>query len=1115
MKILIMLGKRVPYIKLDLKMKLTIYLFLISLFQIHANSYSQNTKITLELDNVSIENVLQSIETKSEFKFLYNDKEIDYKKLVSVKYKKAKISKILNDLFNNTNINYEILNKQIILISNTQKKKVKPIDNYQTDQNTVKGVVLDENGVPIPGANVIIKGTSKGVVTDFDGGFSIQASSNDILEISFIGYKTKTVTIGNQNTLSIALTEDAGQLDEVVVIGYGTAKKSDLTGSIARVSAKSFEKQPLTRVEDALQGRAAGVTVARQSGAPGGAVKIRVRGTNSITGNNNPLVVIDGIIGGDLTTLNPNDIETMDVLKDASATAIYGSRGANGVILITTKKGSGKGKLDVEMFTSVSRIPKLLPTLQGSRAGDFARIENMVRGNDFIPLDEIARLDQVGGVDYQNELFQSGITNNLQLSYSGGNEDTNYFVSGNYVNQDGTIITTNYERYSIRANVSTKITDKLKIGVNVFANRANTQNDINSFSRFQGSLVAHAVSWDPTTPLRDTDGNWTEGSERSLASLSYNPIARLNQSNILETQDRLNATANLSYNITDNLNYTLVAGASTFNRTRERLTKDFGESDAGYNGSQIRNHQISNILTYNKSFAKHNFKATGLYEFQENVFKVLNLNIDNLTGPLSYYLAELNSGFDFNNTKNESSIESVMGRLEYNFNEALFLTGTIRRDGSSRFQGDNKWGTFYSFAGSYNFSKMAFIEDSNILSSLKLRAGWGQVGNQNIDIYSTFDSVSLNRVYAFDGITREIGSTVGTIGNPDTTWETTTQTNIGLDFGFINNRLNISLDWYKKNTTDLLLSVPIPATLVGPGQTQIQNVGETENEGLDITISAAIVNTNDFTWDTNLSVSFVKNKIVDLGVDFEGNPITEIQGTFGSIDGQSRIWNVFQLGKPLGQIQGSTFIGTWKSTDDIPLNSNGNPVAQPGDAKYLRDEDGNRVIGAIGNGTPTALWGLNNTLTYKNWDLNFFFQGSHGNDMLNAIAGQIVGGTGNQRSFNSPIQLNQWTPENETEIPSGGENDFGSSRYIENGGFIRLSNLNLGYTFNNVKGFESVKLYAGGQNLFLITDYSGYDPELTSRPANNQGTVDAAPGIDIGAYPNPRVYTLGLKFRLK
>ncbi|MEO9892707.1 TonB-dependent receptor [Aurantibacter sp.] len=980
---------------------------------------------------------------------------------------------------------------------------------YAHAQQTISGNVVDENGDPVPGANIVVKGTTNGTQSDFDGNYTIDASTGDVLAISYIGYATQNITIGTQTTINTQLVLDQQQLDEVVVIGYGTARKSDLTGSIARVTSKSFEDQPMSRVEDALQGRAAGVTVARQSGAPGGDVKIRIRGTNSITGNNDPLVVIDGIIGGDLRTLNPNDIASMDVLKDASATAIYGSRGANGVILISTKKGSGKGKLDVDFFSSLSTVPKMLETLQGDQAGDFARIENLRRGNEFIPQSEIQLLDEQGGVDYQDEVFNTALSNTLQLSYSGSSEDMNYFVSGNYVNQEGTVIETGYERFSLRANVSAQITDKLKVGVNLFGSRGITKNDMTIFSRYQGSLVAHAVTWDPTTPIYSDQaaGLYNEGSTRSLASLNYNPIARLRQSDMQLLQDRLNANANVSYDLTDSFNYNLLVGANTLGSTTENFIEDYGEPEVGFSSFKTTGFQVSNILSWNKKFGNHNLKVTGLYEFQESEARTNGYNVIDLIGPLGYYFAELNRGFSINNNKTKSSIESIMGRLEYNLNDNLFLTATVRNDKSSRFQEGNKAGTFYSFAGSYNFTNMDFIQNSDLLSSFKLRAGWGQVGNQDIGIYSTFNSVDISGVYAFNGETRENGSTVGQIGNPDTTWETTTQTNVGLDFGFWDNRINLSLDGYKKNTTDLLLAVPIPATLVGPGKTQIRNVGEVENRGIDITLSAAIAQTDNFSWDSNVSLSLVKNEVLSLYDDLD-----EIQGTFGSIDGQGRVWNVIQVGEPLGQLQGATFLGTWKSSEAAEAAEYG---LEPGDAKYLRDEDGNRVIGAIGNGTPTTLWGWNNTFAYKNWDMNIFFQGVHGFDMLNALRGTIVGATGNQRSFMHPEQLNQWTPQNETDIPAGGENDYGSSRYIEKGGFVRLSNFNLGYTFRDVKGFESVKIYVGGQNLLLITDYSGYDPELTSRPADNSGNTDVAPGIDIGTYPNPRVGHIGVKFQLK
>lgn len=1112
MKNLINVGEIFPYaLKFDLKMKLTVYLFIISLFQIQANTYSQLTKISMDLDDVTVEKVLLAIEEKTEFKILYNDSEVDYSRKVSVNVEDELVFKILDNLFDKTKITYEIVDKQIVLLNNPSKPLTKPVVQ-QT--KTITGTVLDDTGGPLPGASVMVQGTNVGGTTDFDGNFSLEAPlSATTIIVSYMGFKSKTVSIGDGTGISVALEPDSATLDEVIVVGYGTVKKSDVTGSISSISAKSFEDQPLARVEDALQGRAAGVSVAKQSGTPGGPVKVRIRGANSITGNNDPLVVVDGIIGGDLSTINPNDIASMEVLKDASATAIYGSRGANGVILISTKKGTGKSKMDVDYFTSFSTVPKMLESL-GADAANFARIENSKRGSEFIPQSEIDELAKSGGTNYQDLLFRTAISHNLQLSMSGGTEDFNYFVSGNYLNQEGVVQTTGYQRFSIRSNVNAKITNKFKVGTNIYASRGKTTNDIEQFGRYQGTLVTHAIAWDPTTPLVNDAGMNNERSSRELASLNYNPIHRLNLSDLQRIEDRLNVNFNLSYDIVESLNFSVVAGASTIGITNENLKMDYEAPDANFNSTKNTNYQVSNILTWKKSFGKNNIVATGLYEFSKGQSRWNAYAANDLIGPAGFYFAELNKGYSISNNKVETGISSFMARVGYDWDKIFFLTGTIRSDSSSRFQGENKTGTFYSFASSYSFSNMSFIEDSDVLSNLKVRAGWGQVGNQDIAAYSTFPEVSINQKYSFNGLPAPVqGSTIAGIGNPDTTWETTTQLNIGVDLGFLNNKYSLSLDWYKKNTTDLLLNVPIPETLAGVNISQIQNVGEVQNTGFDITLGANFIDNDNFRWDANLTMSKIKNEVVSL---YDGK--TEIQGTFASTDGQGDIWNIIQVGEPLGQFQGATFLGTWKSTDDIPLDpDSGNPIAVPGDAKYLLDADNEKVIGAIGNGTPDFMWGFNNTFTYKNWDINLFIQGVHGFDVYNTTRAIIVGASGNQRSYMHPEQLNQWTPTNETNIPATGENVYGSTRYVEKGDYIRLSNLNIGYTFRNIKGIETLKIYGGGQNLFLISQYSGYDPELSSRPADvavNPANTDSAVGIDAGAYPNPRIFSIGAKFQL-
>lgn len=976
----------------------------------------------------------------------------------------------------------------------------------QTYAQIVSGKVTDETSQGVPGANILKQDTSTGVTSDFDGNFSISASQGDVLVFSFVGYKTKSVTIGSSTIINVQLELDVASLDEVVVIGYGTARKSDLTGAISQVSAKSFENQPLTRVEDALQGRAAGVTVSKAGGGPGQAVKVRIRGVNSINGNNSPLVVIDGVIGGDLSTLNPNDIASMDVLKDASATAIYGSRGSNGVILVSTKKGRGKAKLNFDFFTTISTIPDYLPTLG---AADFARIENSRRlrvgGTGIFTDSEISSLEASGGTNYQKEIYQTGISNNIQLSVSGAEGKIKYYLSGNYSDQEGTIINTGYNRYSIRGNFNVDLSDKLKIGLNTYASRSSKLNDITSFNRYQGSIVVKSLVWDPTTPIFDDNGDYIRYSERSLASLNMNPIEDMNTTNIETVNDRLDVNFNLGYDILDNFKYNLVVGANSFNGATETYRLDHPLNDVGFGTSKNTSYQVSNILTWNKEFDKHDVKITGVYEFSGYESKFNGYSGNDLSLPLGFYLGELADSKTFSNGYSKSSIESVMGRAEYNYNDKLFITGTVRADSSSKFREGNRTGVFPSVSGKYNFNNL--IEDSNVFSSLMLRAGWGQVGNENISAYSTYPSVNINSTYAFDGATVSTGSTPDSYGNEDLTWETTSQTNVGVDLGLFNGRATLSIDGYTKTTEDLLLDVPVPDT--NGGGFIRQNLGVVENKGIDIALSGTVIEGDNLTWSSTLTFSHSINEVVDLG------GLDEIQGSFDSVDGKGRTWNRIQVGEPIGQFWGATFLGTWKSTDNIPLNSAGNPVAVPGDARYATDEDGNMSFGAIGNGTPTTFWGFNNTLNYKKWDLNIFFQGVHGFDVLNAVQGVIVGNTGNQRSFLAADQVNQWTPTNETDIPAGGENEIGSTRFVEKGDFIRLNNLSLGYTLTDVGNSDAtVKFYVSGQNLLLITDYSGYDPEHTSRSANNAGNVDVAAGINAGAYPNPRTVSIGVKIGL-
>ena len=978
---------------------------------------------------------------------------------------------------------------------------------YTWGQMTVSGTITDaEDNAPLIGVNVLVKGTNTGTISDLDGKYSLTVpDANSTLVFSYTGYTPQEIKVGTQSTIDLAMVPGT-ELDEVVVIGYGTVKKSDVTGAVSSVSGDDFEDQPLTRLEDALQGRAAGVSVAKANGQPGSNFKIRIRGVNSITGNNSPLVVVDGIQGVNLSTLNPNDIATIDVLKDASATAIYGVRGSNGVIMVTTKKGTGKAKVNLEYFTTFSQVPDFLPTLQDN-VGDFARLENTRRinigGNPIFTDAEIASLETSGGTNWQREIFQTGAGHNLLGSVSGSEGRINYYISGVYRDQEGIVINTGYKQLSLRTNVDAKINDKLSIGLNVFANRDQIQNDFSFAGNGQGSLVAKALTWDPTTPIFADDGSYNLRSIKGIASLNDNPVRTLTESDAQRVREQLSTALTFGWNITDQFTYTLNAGTQLNNTNNQIYDVEVGDDflpHTNFNNNKFQSYQVSHILSWENSFGVSDIKITGVQEYQRQQGFFNGWSAQDLSLPRGYYFAELapGAGQTVSNNFSERELSSFMLRGEYVMDNKLYITATGRYDGTSVFRADNRWGFFPSVAVAYSLNDM--LGGAGSLSNLKLRAGWGQVGNQNIGPYSTFGGLRTNASYSFDFNSATAGTVLNRFESADLTWETTTQTNVGVDFGILDGRGNFTVEYFIKNTTDLLLATPVPGTF-GGGIVN-QNVGEVKNNGIDLSLGYAIINTADFDWDANFNASFVKNEVTKLYNDLE-----EIQGLYTSPGGQSRVLNTIQVGHPLGQFQGAVFLGTWKSSEATQAAEFNK---QPGDVKYKRDADGEIVFETIGNGTPTFTWGFNNSFTYKNFDLNIFFQGMHGFDVYNIQQAMITGGAGDSRSFLAADQVNQWTPQNETDIPATVQ-FYNSSRYVEEGDFIRLTNLNLGYNFGNIgNSAMNLKVYASGQNLLLITDYTGYDPELSSRKGN-QGIEDVAPGINIGAYPNPRVFTFGVK----
>lgn len=929
----------------------------------------------------------------------------------------------------------------------------------------VKGVVTDEQGEPLLGANILEKSTTNGAVTDFDGNYSIEVAQNAVLVFSYVGYETKEVSVGNRTTIDVVLKSD-NALDEVVIVGYGTQRKSDLTGSISSVSSKDFENQPIVRAEDALQSRTAGVNVSRNSGAPGGDIKIRIRGSNSITGNNQPLIVIDGIIGGDLTSLNPNDIQSVDVLKDASASAIYGSRGSNGVIMVTTKKGvSGKPKVNVEYFISSSVVPKKYDILSPQQFVDFVG-----------PPAEIIN----GGADYQDEYFRTGLTNNLQVSASGKEGRVNYYLSANAVDQEGIILNTNYQRYSLRSNLNIDVSDKFSIGLNIFGSKEDSHNLIAGGARgaqdVRGGVQA-ILGWNPAVNYINPDG--TYNLESNFGSIMMNPIAVQRERDGNDITNSLNTNLNLSYDFSDNFNYTILAGSiqRVLNREVYQGIPDGSllvPSSSNFAAIRSEDYQLSNIFTWKKDFGTTNVKLTGIYEMQSSTTRTAGFSAQEYIFsriPDAFYLSELAANQRVNANKQKSAIDSYVGRAEVNFNNELFVTATMRVDESSRFRKGNRTGYFPSVSAAYNVGNL-FLEDDSFLNSLKFRAGYGETGNQNIAPYSTFQQLQTGANFPFDGSSLNIGVGFGGLVDENLTWETTKQINAGLDFRMANGRINLSLDWYKKNTVDLLLEKPVLAS--NGGGTILTNIGEVENTGVDVTLSAVAVDTKDFKWNSDLTMSFLSNKVLDLG----GPDEIVTEAPFRPVGGNAN-WFLLKVGEPLGNFYGFQYLGA---------DTNGA-------AQYSTDQ------GIIGNGTPDFNWGFNNTLTYKNWDLNMLFRGVHGYQVLNSTLGIIRLATGNITAATSAEVL-------DPNSPTTGNNNINSTRNIENGSFIRLSNLALGYTLPNVNNFASkIKLYVSAQNLFTITDYKGYDPEVSSVGVTNS---DVTASFDSGALPNPRTVTFGV-----
>ncbi len=999
---------------------------------------------------------------------------------------------------------------------------------------TVNGKVTDSGtGMPFPSANVIEKGTSNGVITNFDGEYSIEVPANAVLVFSYLGYTTREVEVNGQNSLDLILESESSALDEVIVMGYGTQKKSDVTGSVSSVSAEEITQLATQRVDQALQGRAAGVMVMNTDGSPGGNTEVRIRGMNSFYGGNNALIVVDGLQGGDLNNINPNDVESIDVLKDASATAIYGSQGANGVIVITTKKGrTGKPLISYTYEIGSSEIIKKLDLMN---AAEYARSINESElsrnsgGITPVPIfseAEIEEYERNGGVNWQDVIYQKATTQNHQLSIGGASQFASYRISGGYLDQEGILLNSGYKRYSLRANLSAEITNWAKAGLN-WAGTEEIQNSalFGDAWDWPNNPIRAVNEFEPTTTIYDENGDYTRTSPLYGARTAWNPLASAVEPLIENENFQNNFNAFLSLDLLEGLNLRIEAGGiltrvnnNTFLNSQTFTGNKNEGISVGYDSKNVYL-QNSNILTYDNTFGKHVLNATAVVEqkYWEGFFSNIMAQ-DFLTEQTGYYdLAGANI-VNVSSGGTERVMNSYLGRLNYSFDDRYLFTVSYRVDGSSVFGANNKYGYFPSASVAWRMSQEDFIQDLEFISQLKLRASWGVTGNQAINPYQTLARISSGGNYPYDGTdATNIGFFISTASNPNLKWESTTQKNIGIDVGILKNRFNLTVDYYTKITKDLLMPRELP-TYTGLNSI-IDNVGSMENKGWEIAIDGYPV-VGDFAWNTGFNISSNRTTVLDLG-DVES--IAYRAG--GASDGTDIPFMMLVEGEQFGRMIGWGYNGTWNLDEAAEAARYGQ---LPGDPRYT-DVNDDGIIDlndqmVIGNSMPDFIFGWNNRLTYGNFELMFQLQGKYGNDIFNIARIPRE----SPSSGLSRVLLNRWTPQNQdTDVPAvideqtredanltstinlRGDIRNTTERWIEDGSYARLKTVTLAFnfprSFTERLELNNLRINVGGTNLITVTDYSGYDPEVSSYPGN-----DATLGTDTGSYPQSRIYSLGL-----
>lgn len=1111
-----------PYSKILLMLNWTIVLTFLLIVKVSASGFSQNVKVDVDIHDVKFKKAFSILEQKGNIRLLYSEENLPEGKNVSITAKNTPVMEVLGMILENTDLQYKIFDNGLVVIS-PQDRDVKDI--------VVRGQVSDTQGETLPGVSVKIKGTAIGTSTDADGRFTLNVPDNSTLVFTFIGFISKEVLVNGKTTIDVQLAPDSRALDEVVVIGYGSQKRSEITGAISTVSGKDIASISSGGLQEALQGRAAGVNITPTSGMPGGALDMNVRGVATF-GNGNPLFVIDGVpVLSEGTSRNfnpiasipPDNIESIQILKDASAAAVYGARAANGVVLITTNRGTaGENRVQAKITRGVSEVVRKIPMMTSAEYIPYAT-EAYVNSGRPIPVsftEPNLSKNLSHSTDWQAEGFSPALQQNYWFGISGGSDNATYSFSSGYLDEDGTLPQSGFKRYSVNINSDFNIGKFIKVGETLGLSRAQWNGTFNQAS----SPMRQLLQQSPTVPVYRADADGGFDGPR----LEYSPVGRANtigDFTLFENyrkQNKVLGNVYLNIDILPGLSNRLSAGGEfsldrTFSFTP---TYEMGDRvntlallSEGRGDENV--YLLENVTTYKKVFNDVH-SLTALVGFTQQQAWSTGTNVS-LRGFSSNDLRTVAAGFEQRNIGgNETgwAMRSQIGRLNYSFDSRYNLMAVVRRDGSSRFGSNNRYGVFPSISGSWVASNESFMSDVPTFSNLTLRASYGKVGSQDISDFAQYATISSGVDYIFgSNQTLVPGSTYLNSGNSDLRWEVTTQTNIGLDLGFLDNRLSFMMDYYIKNTDDILVQLPVPTTS-GIRRTNgpFVNAGSLQNKGFEFSANFQNKALGDFTYSLSGNISTNRNRITSLN---SGQPI------FAQLNsGKQSSVTITKEGGEIGAFYGYVVEGIFKDAADVAGHAT-QAGSGPGDLKF-KDLVPDGVINAldqtvIGSPTPDFAYGLNANLKYKNVDMVVFLHGKQGQDLYNLVWADLNEGEGDNNATRE--MLRRWTPANpNTDIPRAitgnpGQNTRPSSRFIEDGSFLRIQNVQLGYSFSDALAkkisAQRVRIYVSGQNLHTFTKYKGFNPEIGKLTEGARSSLTK--GIDFAMYPLPRTIEAGIQ----